>query len=55
MPTLAGSGYQGAGIGIHVPVKSPGGSQEPAPDNQARNSLLRGLRFHGERGFALLT
>ena len=55
MPTLADSGYEGAGIGIHVPVKSPGGSQELAPDNQARNSLLRGLRFQGERGFALLT
>ena len=54
-PTLAGSGYEGAGIGIHVPVKSPGGSQELAPDNQARNSLLRSLRFQGERGFALLT
>ena len=24
MPTLADSGYEGAGIGIHVPVKSPG-------------------------------
>jgi hypothetical protein len=55
MPTLADSGYEGAGIGIHVPVKSPGGSQEIAPGNQARNSLLRGLRFQGERGFALLT
>jgi hypothetical protein len=55
MPTLADSGYEGAGIGIHVPLKSPGGSQELAPDNQARNSLLRGLRFQGERGFALLT
>jgi hypothetical protein len=50
MPTLADSGYEGAGIGIHVPVKSPGGSQELAPDNQARNSLLHGLRFQGERG-----
>ena len=55
MPTLADSGYEGAGTGIHVPVKSPGGSQELAPDNQARNSLLRGLRSQGERGFALLT
>ena len=55
MPTLADSGYEGAGIGIHVPVKNPGGSQELAPDNQARNSLLRGLRFQAERGFALLT
>ena len=55
MPTLADRGYEGAGIGIHIPVKSPGGSQELAPGNQARNSLLRGLRFQGERGFALLT
>ena len=55
MPTLADSGYEGAGIGIHVPVKSPGGSQKLAPGNQARNSLLRGHRFQGERGFALLT
>jgi hypothetical protein len=55
MPTLADSGYEGARTGIHVPVKSPGGSQELAPNNQARNSLLRGLRFQGERGFALLT
>jgi len=55
MPTPADSGYEGAGIGIHVPVTSPGGSQELAPGNQARNSLLRGLRFQGERGFALLT
>ena len=50
MPTLADSGYEGAGIGIHVPVKSPAGSQELAPDNQARNSLLRGLRFQGNAG-----
>ena len=41
--------------GIRVPVKSPGGNQELAPDNQARNSLLPGLRLQGERGCALLT
>jgi hypothetical protein len=55
MPALADSGYEGAGIGIHVPVKGPAGNQELAIDNRARNSLLRGLRFQGERGFALLT
>jgi hypothetical protein len=55
MPTLADSGYEGSGIGIHVPVKNPGGNQEPDPGNRTRNSLLRGLRFQGERGFALLT
>jgi DDE superfamily endonuclease len=55
MPTLADLGYEGAGIGIQVPVKSPGEGRELAPDNRARNTLLRGLRFQGERGFALLT
>ena len=55
MPTLADSGYEGAGIGIHVPVKTPAGKQEPGIDTRTRNSLLRGLRFQGERGFALLT
>ena len=55
MPTLADSGYEGAGIGIHVPVKSPAGNQELDISTRTRNSLLRGLRFQGERGFALLT
>jgi hypothetical protein len=55
MPTLAGSGYEGAGTGIHVPVKSPGGNQQLDPGTRTRNSLLRGLRSQGERGFALLT
>jgi len=55
MPTLADCGYEGAGIGIHVPVKNPGGNQELAIGNRARNRLLCGLRFQGERGFALLT
>ena len=55
MPTLADSGYEGAGIGIHVPARSPAGNQEPDIGTRTRNSLLRGLRFQGERGFALLT
>ena len=53
--TLADCGYEGAGTGIHVPVKNPGGNQELAIGDRARNRLLRGLRFQGERGFALLT
>jgi len=52
MPTLADGGYEGAGIGIHVPVKNPGGNQRLGPDTKTRNSLLRS---QGERGFALLT
>jgi hypothetical protein len=55
MPTLADGGYEGAGIGIRVPVKNPGGNQELDPGTKTRNSLLRGLRSQGERGFALLT
>jgi hypothetical protein len=52
---LADGGYEGAGIGICVPVKNPPGNQRPDPDTKTRNSLLRGLRSQGERGFALLT
>jgi DDE superfamily endonuclease len=55
MPTLADSGYEGAGIGINIPVKNPAGNREPDPGTRTRNSLLRGLRFQGERGFALLS
>jgi hypothetical protein len=55
MPALADGGYEGAGIGICVPVKNPPGNQRLDPDTKTRNSLLRGLRSQGERGFALLT
>ena len=54
LPTLADGGYAGAGIGVHVPVKQPGGSQVLHIDNRTYNALLRGLRAQGERGFALL-
>lgn len=54
LPTLADGGYVGAGHGVHVPFKQPGGGQVLAIDNRAYNALLRGLRAHGERGFALL-
>jgi DDE superfamily endonuclease len=54
LPTLADGGYAGAGIGIHVPVKQPGGTQVLDPDTRTHNALLRGLRAVGERGFALL-
>lgn len=55
MPCLADAGYEGAGIGILVPFKSPAGNQELDIDNRTRNALLRDLRCRGERGFALLT
>ena len=41
MPTLADGGYEGAGIGICVPVKNPPGNQRLGPDTKTRNSLLR--------------
>jgi hypothetical protein len=55
LPTLADSGYEGAGQGIKTPVKQPADGQVLASDNQAYNTLLRSTRCLGERGFALLT
>jgi hypothetical protein len=55
LPTLADPGYDGAGIGIHIPVKQPSGGQDLDTGTRTRNSLLRSLRCLGERGFALLT
>lgn len=55
LPTLADGGYDGAGIGVHTPVKQPPGNQVLDVDTRSRNALLRGLRAIGERGFALLT
>lgn len=40
MPTLADKGYQGAGIGVHIPIK--GGNL--GVDNRAYNALLTGAR-----------
>jgi hypothetical protein len=62
LPTLADLGYEGAGIGVHTPIKVPvkkaiDGNQLDRldPDNRTYNTLLRALRALGERGFALLT
>jgi DDE superfamily endonuclease len=55
LPTLADPGYDGAGIGIGIPVKQPPGGQELDIGTRTRNALLRSLRCLGERGFALLT
>jgi hypothetical protein len=46
------SGYEGAGAGVHVPVKEPARC-ELDPDTKTRNALFRSLRYQGERGFAL--
>lgn len=54
MPALAGPGYEGAGIGVHTPVKQPADRSELDINTRSRNTLLRPLRCLGERGFALL-
>jgi hypothetical protein len=55
LPTLADPGYDGAGIGIHIPVKQLPGGQDLDINTRTRNALQRSLRCLGERGFALLT
>jgi hypothetical protein len=55
LPTLADLGYDGAGIGIHIPVKQPTGGRELDINTRTRNAIQRSLRCLGERGFALLT
>ena len=55
LPTLADSGYEGAGQGVHTPVKKQADGHQLHVDNRAYNMLLRSIRCLGERGFALLT
>jgi DDE superfamily endonuclease len=55
LPTLADPGYEGTGIGIHIPIKQPTGGLELDINTRTRNAIQRSLRCLGERGFALLT
>lgn len=54
LPFLADSGYEGAGAGVHVPLKKPARGELDI-DTKTRNALLRSLRYQGERGFALMS
>ena len=54
LPALADPGYDGAGIGIHIPVRQPADGRDLDINTRTRNALLRSLRCLGERGFALL-
>ena len=54
LPTLADPGYDGAGVGILIPVKQPPGGRELDVNTRTRNAIQRSLRCLGERGFALL-
>ncbi len=55
LPLLADPGYDGAGAGVHVPVRKLAGIKELDPDTKTRNALLRSLRYQGERGSALMS
>jgi hypothetical protein len=55
LPALADPGYDGAGIGIHMPVRQPADGRDLDISARTRNALQRSLRCLGERGFALLT
>lgn len=50
LPTLADKGYQGAGIGVHHPLKG----SNLAADNRTYNALLTRMRAIGERTNAIL-
>jgi len=54
LPALADPGYDGAGVGIHIPVKQPTGGRDLDINTRTRNAIQRSLRCLGERGFALL-
>jgi hypothetical protein len=55
LPTLADPGYDGAGIGVHIPVRQPADGRDLDINTRTRNALQRSLRCLGERGFALLS
>jgi hypothetical protein len=48
LPALADCGYEGAGCGVHVPVRNPAGGRELDLDTRTRNALLRSLRCLGD-------
>ena len=54
LPTLADPGYDGAGMGIHMPVRQPPDGRDLDISTRTRNTIQRSLRCLGERGFALL-
>jgi DDE superfamily endonuclease len=54
LPALADSGHDGAGQGIKTPVRQATDGRRLAAADRADNRLPRGLRRHGERGFAIL-
>jgi hypothetical protein len=43
MPVLADPGYEGAGKGVHTPVKQPANGRDLDVDTRTYNALLRSL------------
>jgi hypothetical protein len=54
LPALADAGYDGERHGIKTPAKQPSDGKALAIAYRTVNRLLRGLRWQGERGFAIL-
>jgi hypothetical protein len=48
-------GYEGAGIGIRIPVRYSPDGRDLDINTRTDNTFQRSLRCLGERGFALLT
>ena len=48
---LADPDYDGAGIGIYIPVRQPADGSDLDIDTRTRNALLRSLRCHFEYGY----
>jgi hypothetical protein len=55
LPALAGPGYDGARIGILIPVRQPADGRELDISTRTRNAIQRSVRCLSERGFAPLT
>ncbi|WP_298798379.1 transposase family protein [Pseudonocardia sp. 73-21] len=55
LPTLADSGYHGAGQGVHTRSSSPATARSSPLATRPTTHSLRSVRCRGERGFALLT
>jgi hypothetical protein len=53
LPSMADSGFEGAGAGVLVPVKKAARGELDI-GTKTRNALLRSLRCQRERGFALM-
>ncbi|GAA4964437.1 hypothetical protein GCM10023225_04410 [Kineococcus glutinatus] len=54
LPVLADKGYTGAGAGVRVPVRRPGGGQVLDPSTRGWNTYVNAERAFVEHGIAHL-